>query len=354
MYASTPLVPGDLFASSERFAAMHEPYVACMRGPDREPALKEIWDEAARLGWTGVLIGPQFGGSGGDIDDLAAIVQGAGRRGLPLALRHCGTTAVLLGNDEPVAASASLLHAVADGSARICSLIEAPLLHCARRGGLFIVTGCCEVESVPSVTHYLLPCRQQNADVALLALPVGLENVLTETFDRPDGGIGARITFSSVAVSCAAVLASGASASARLETALALDGLLTCAEAEATIGALLENLVEYLSTRVQFAAPLADLQVLRHKTVDIYLANQTLGALVSRSLRKWTQGSERSRLVMLATTHLRHIGRAVAKAGIQLHGGMGLSQDLFAARLCRRLLMMEFKLPRHAGEPNGS
>jgi alkylation response protein AidB-like acyl-CoA dehydrogenase len=356
MYTQPPLITGDLFASAERFAAEHEPRLACLAGRDREDALKETWDGVARLGWTGVLISPELGGSGGDVTDLAAIIQGIGRRGLPVPLTYCGTVSLLLGDRAAsTALAASLLSAVANGSARICSLIDAPFLDCTRDARVVVVSGCREMESVPGATHYLIACSHQRAEVLLLSVPASFDGVLTETFDRPDGGVGARVTFSEVKVSSADILAAGAIASAGIETATALGELMTSVEAESSIAALLEELVEYLSLRVQFGVPLAENQVLRHKTVDIYLANQALGALVSKSLRMWTaHGSESRRTIMLASTHLRHVAREIAKAGIQLYGGMGLTEELLAARLCKRLLMMEFKLPREHGESNDS
>jgi alkylation response protein AidB-like acyl-CoA dehydrogenase len=114
--------------------------------------------------------------------------------------------------------------------------------------------------------------------------------------------------------------------------------------AVSAMGAALEQTVGYLNTRVQFGQPLASFQALRHRTVDLYVAYETARALMRHLLEQAEAGTPwAARELSLAKLHIGPAARAFAKEVIQLHGGMGLTEELAAVRLAKRLLLVEFE-----------
>ena len=106
---------------------------------------------------------------------------------------------------------------------------------------------------------------------------------------------------------------------------------------------LLEQTIAYLNERVQFDARLASFQVLRHRVADLYVAQENARALVSGLLDRVAEGEWPERELDLAKLHLGLASRRFAAATIQLHGGMGMTEELPASRLAKRLLMVEFE-----------
>ena len=118
----------------------------------------------------------------------------------------------------------------------------------------------------------------------------------------------------------------------------------TCVDSVATLGALIEQTIAYLNGRVQFGVAIATFQAPRHRMADVYVRYESVRGMVEECVRG--DGLEHS-------AHLRHlrlmklcvgdIGRFAAESAIQLHGGMGMSEEVLAARLAQRLLANEFR-----------
>ena len=110
------------------------------------------------------------------------------------------------------------------------------------------------------------------------------------------------------------------------------------------MGALLEQTIAYLTSRVQFDAPLASFQALRHKVADLYVAQENARAMVAGLLEQIDEpGRWPARELDLAKLYLGPASRRFAAGTIQLHGGMGMTEELPASRLAKRLLMVEFE-----------
>src|SRR5690606_7674754 len=110
----------------------------------------------------------------------------------------------------------------------------------------------------------------------------------------------------------------------------------------------------HLKTRVQFDAPLSKFQVLRHGIAEMYAATESSRALAEALLRTLgtplrtpqpDDGGGRALAEALdhASLHILRHGVQIAYAGIQMHGGMGMTEELPATRLARRLLLAEFE-----------
>jgi alkylation response protein AidB-like acyl-CoA dehydrogenase len=312
----------------------------------------ELWARAEGLGLRGVLVPEQHGGSGGDLSDLAAALEGFGRHALPLPfLAAHGVVPWLLTAAGP--RGCALLPAVATGTIRAVPVLDAlagwhrtrpgTQLSCRVVDGRVAVRGTAVgVEDVPDATHHLLGVRGASGEPVLVLVPVSVATSATPR-TRLDDRTTVDLSFDGL-VDRDAVLASAADADAAVTTALGLATLLSCVEVVAALGALVGETVTYLSERHQFDVPLATFQVLRHHVADMYLAYDNLAALTDRTVRAAAErGLPDPETVALLGVRRADASRQVATTAIQLHGGMGVTEELHATRLVKRLLMSAFE-----------
>jgi alkylation response protein AidB-like acyl-CoA dehydrogenase len=104
--------------------------------------------------------------------------------------------------------------------------------------------------------------------------------------------------------------------------------------------------LEYIKTRQQFGQPIGRFQVLQHRAVDmfIHLEQSKSIALLAAVRADSADAAERRRAVSAAKAHLGRSGRAVTQMAIQLHGGMGVTDELPASHYAKRLTMIDFHL----------
>ena len=118
---------------------------------------------------------------------------------------------------------------------------------------------------------------------------------------------------------------------------------------------LLETTVAYTKTRVQFGRPLSDNQVLRHRMVDMAVRiEEAKAASLKATLSIDADPVTRARAVSSAKSKVARCGRYVAEQAVQLHGGMGVTEELNVGAYFKRLLAIEvlfgspeFHLRRH-------
>jgi alkylation response protein AidB-like acyl-CoA dehydrogenase len=182
---------------------------------------------------------------------------------------------------------------------------------------------------------------------------------------RHAGIDGARIAdydLTGLELPASAVLQSGEPARRAAATAQDLATFVTALDIAATLGATIEHCIAYLSTRVQFGVALASFQVLRHQVVELYVDYESASVLLARLVADTVaSGQLTARDAALCKLYLGTLARRGAEASIQLHGGMGMTAELPAARLARRLLCAEFEqgdrfsqLARLASQPTAA
>ena len=353
-FAPIPLVPGDAFDAALRFGRAVDADASRLSDPaERADRLARHWREAMRLGWAGILVPEESGGAGGALPDLVALVDGVGRSAAPLPLVSACAVAprLLLAAGE---AGRPALAEIADGQMRPCPIVlcgpsppaydDAPL-RLREEGGRLVLHGTAlGVEAPPEPTHHLVACDVEGggAGPALVLLPADAPGLSIVRHERMDGR--PTLDFECRSVPAGLPLAQGRAVLAAAEAAQDLGALLTCVESVSAMGALIEQTVAYLSGRVQFGAALSTFQALRHRAAEMYVAYENFRGLVVHAVRRMEEDpAAASRDVALAKLRLGFAGRFVAEAGIQLHGGMGLTEELAAGRLARRILMAEFE-----------
>jgi alkylation response protein AidB-like acyl-CoA dehydrogenase len=118
---------------------------------------------------------------------------------------------------------------------------------------------------------------------------------------------------------------------------------LVCAEAVGAMKFACDATLEYLKTRKQFGVPIGTFQALQHRMVDMFIAQEQARSMACLACSKVDQASdarERARAVSAAKVKIADNARHVSQESVQLHGGMGMSEELKISHAFRRLTVI--------------
>jgi len=119
--------------------------------------------------------------------------------------------------------------------------------------------------------------------------------------------------------------------------------LALCAEAVGAMEVLYKDTVAYTQERVQFDHPLSDFQVVQHRMVDMFMEYEQCRSLLYRATLETAQGqSTTAQRTIHALKHL--VGRSgmfIAENAVQLHGGMGMTEELRIGHYFKRILVID-------------
>ena len=333
------LFPGMLLDSATRWARD-----AAGRYP--EAASTQVIGE---LGWNAVLVPESAGGAGGSFSDFASIVEGLATHAVALpVVTRCGIVPTMLDALADGDAARSLLAAVADGSAIIelggslNGQSEEPLL-AREQAGKWELSGCIpNIALTEECTHALLVARNagDGSPMVFIARRQELDGEAAAYTSMDERGVCA-YRMESMSLPASAMLASGAEAARAIEAGWRLAVCATAADTVCAMGSALEHTIAYLRERHQFGQSLSRFQVLRHDVARLYIIYELARGLLQASLDTM-QAPLDSRQAKAAFDLLGlFTGQEAirfAEMVIQLHGGMGMTKELPAARLATRML----------------
>ncbi len=118
---------------------------------------------------------------------------------------------------------------------------------------------------------------------------------------------------------------------------------LLCAEAVGALQSANDATLEYLKTRKQFGVPIGSFQVLRHRMVDMVISCEqarSMASLACVAVDSVGDRGERMRTVSAAKIRIADACRHVSQEAVQLHGGMGMSDEMKISHTFRRLTMI--------------
>jgi len=185
--------------------------------------------------------------------------------------------------------------------------------------------------------------------VSLFVIDRKAAGVAVRDYRTIDGLRAAEVTFANVQVGASALLGAAGEAFAVIDQASDLGLAALCAEGVGLMESLNAATLEYLKTRQQFGQPIGRFQALQHRAVDMMIhaeQSKSMAYLAAMRLSGAATGDGDARAAHLAVAAAKaYIGRAarrVAEEAIQLHGGMGVTDELAASHYAKRLVMLDF------------
>jgi acyl-CoA dehydrogenase len=324
------------------------------------PARAGLWPALVRdLGLAGAGLPEHAGGLGGGLRTHAVVLRTLGGA---LCAEPYLSSAVVAGGvlqrcGGPVATA--LLAALAEGRATLAwAHDEAGHRTLPGRNGHELATTVSSdgdgwrlngakhrVTAGPDATHLLVSARSATQPgPALLLVPALGPGVQRHAVRGLDGGWACRWTFDDVALPADALLMAGTAAADLLDAALDEGALALCAEALGVLDRLIDDTREHLHTRRQFGAALAGFQVLQHRLADMHLARAQAEALTLAVVDSLAGGeapaAARALAVSAAKVMAGQACRVVGEGAVQLHGAMGVTEELSMGRFFRRALQI--------------
>ena len=166
--------------------------------------------------------------------------------------------------------------------------------------------------------------------------------VSVRSYMTQDGGRAAEVRLDNVAVGADALVGAKDGALPAIERALDYGIAAMCAESVGIMTALDEATLEYLKTRKQFGQPIGRFQALQHRMVDMVIATEQSRSMAMMAAVKAdsTDAAERRRAISAAKAYIGQQARFVGQQAVQLHGGMGVVDELNVSHWFKRLTMI--------------
>ena len=200
-----------------------------------------------------------------------------------------------------------------------------------------------QVHAAPWATHFVVSATSETDERLLVLIDAGTEGIARRDLRALDGGWSSELAFDGVSVASDARLFGGAEASGELARALDEATLAVCAESLGVMQRLLSDSLAHARERRQFGVPIATFQVLQHRIADMHMAREQAEALVWAVAEReaWSSAPHRALAVSSAKVTVNRACRVVGQGAVQIHGAMGVTEELAAARFFRRATQIE-------------
>ena len=331
-------------------------HLALAPGGFSEPA----WSTLAELGMMALPVPEAQGGFAGTAVDMLVVMQEIGR-GLviePYLATVMGAEFLKLAGGKE-----ALLEQVASGELRLaCALGEkqarhdlSDILTTAKADGDgdgFILNGTKTVVVHGGQAGMLIVsarssgAQRDTAGISLLVVPTDAPGITLRDYRTIDSQHAADITFANVKVPASALLGAAGAGWDILDAAADYGATLLCAEALGAMEALNAATLDYLKTRQQFGVPIGKFQALQHRMADMFMHVEQARSMATLAAVKVgsSDATERRRTVSAAKARIGQAMKFVGQQAVQLHGGMGVTNELPAAHHFKRLTMIELTL----------
>lgn len=333
---------------------------------------EQAWNTLVELGMTALPVPEAQGGFNGSAVDMLVVMQEIGR-GLvvePYFATVLGAQFLKLAGGQE-----QLLEQVAGGELKLAAAIgEKQARHelfdirtsASRDGDGYVINGAKSVVIHGGQAGKLIVSartgggQRETGGISLFVVDAGAPGVARRDYRTLDGLRAADIDFSNVRVPASALLGQEGAGWAILDDAADYGVALLCAEAVGAMDALNAATLEYLKTRQQFGVPIGKFQALQHRMAEMFMQAEQARSMATLAAVKVSSADdeERRRSVSGAKVRVGQAARFVGQQAVQLHGGMGVTDELPAAHLFKRLTMIELTLgdtdhhlARFAGQP---
>lgn len=312
----------------------------------------KVWQDFAELGWLTVPLPEEEGGFGGSVVDTSVLMEAMGRS---VAVEPYLATVVLaarliaLGNNATL--KARYLEDIMAGNCQAAFAyqerrgryqLDAMACRAQRSGDGFSISGSKALVLNGGAADVIVVAAWLDDDYALFAVPGNSAGLSRKDFVLMDGQRIATLHLDGVELDGDSLVCEPSDGRALTEKVIAEACIAVSAQAVGAMEQLLKDTVEYSNTRKQFGQAIGKFQALQHRMVDMYTATEQCRSLLVRALCSQSSGDEQAAEDVAALKAMvgKH-GRAVAEEAVQLHGGMGVTEELSIGDYLKRLMVID-------------
>jgi len=323
---------------------------------------EQLWPALAEMGWLALPFAAADGGLDGGPVETMLLLETLGR-GLVAApyLQSVVHAGALLRGSRAGPARMARIGAMLDGRCRPAPACDESAARYARdqveataepQGDGWCLRGDkCVVLGGDSAHAFIVSARTPQG-LALFWVEAAAPGLSRRSYPLVDGGRGADLRLDAVLVDDDARLCAPGEARGLLTAADGLAMAAIGAEAMGLVDLLLAETVAYTRGRRQFGQPLAGFQVLRHRMVDMFMQAEQLRSLVLLATIRLAEGRDGHAASASATAsalsalkvQVGRVGRYVSQQAVQLHGGMGMTDEIVVGHAFKRLLALDAQL----------
>jgi len=315
---------------------------------------RAIWKQFADLGWLGIPFSEEDGGFGGGPIETSLLMEAFGNG---MVVEPYLSTVVLAGNAVAFAGSAEqksqllggivsgdLLMSLAYAEAKSGYNLAYVTTTAKKSANAYSLTGeKIVVLGGQSANTFIVSARTSNsiadeAGISLFLVDAKAAGVSIKGYKTMDGGRAANVSFNNAS---AQLLGQEGQGFAVLERVIDFATVAACAQALGEMESSFKKTLEYVKVREQFGKAIGSFQVIQHRMVDMFTQTETSRSmLIMAGMRvSSANAQERKKAVSAAKVYIAQKARALAQDAVQLHGGIGMTEELDIGHYFRRLTL---------------
>ena len=203
------------------------------------------------------------------------------------------------------------------------------------------------VLGAPLATHLIVTARTAGAQrdasgITVFLVPKTAKGISTRDYPTVDGLRASEVYFENVSVDASAVIGQVDNGLPLIEKVVDEAIAALCAEAVGCFKVLNEATLTYSKTRKQFGQPIGNFQVLQHRMVDMFMAaEQSISMTYMVTLKLDESDKQRKLAASGAKVQVGKAGKLISQEAVQIHGGMGMTDELNVGHYFKRVTMIE-------------
>lgn len=309
---------------------------------------ENVWNLFAEQGWLSMPFSEQSGGLGFGPIELSILFEEFGKA---LVIEPYLSTVVLSGtllDKSTFSEKNDLIEKICTGSIHI-SLAYAEvdngydyLNPSTTLDSKFVLNGTKTLVLNGSNAEKIIVTCTNDDTLNIVLLDANTPGVSINSFSTVDGQSCSEISFENVKLDKSNIIASGNDAENLLKETINLATLCICAEAVGCMESCYHKTLEYTKGREQFGQPISGFQVLQHRMVDMFIESELAKSLLIKAMLEVNNRSdEMYKHVSALKSYVGKSGKLSAKEAVQLHGGMGVSEEMMIGHYLKKMISID-------------
>lgn len=317
------------------------------------------WQTFAELGWLMMLFKEEDGGLGGSAVDIVALMEELGKG---IVVEPIIATAILaggliakLGN---TAQKQTLLEPLMQGQLQLAFAYAEPQSRyqlnvanttATKTNNGFVINGHKAVVLNAANADFIVASVRTSGNeddhngISLLLVAKDSPGLTIQSYPTVDGFQAGEVIFKDVSVDASNVLGKIDEALPTIEAIIDTATLAICAEAVGAMEVAYKKTVEYSKTRKQFGVPIGSFQALQHRMADMFMEHeQAKSILLMAAMKCDAINGVDSQAISAAKSRISKAARRIGQESVQIHGGIGVTDELDVAHYFKRLTTFQF------------